>query len=94
MFGNLSMCKYSKGKGHPITGREGPEGGAEVWLYCFIKLGAGLAVGGQRHAPAVLPPGKRSDIQCTGGWVDPHGGLVGCAKSRVHRDSITGSSTP
>jgi hypothetical protein len=36
-------------------------------------------VGGQRHAPAALPPGKRSG---TGGWLDPRAGLEGCGKSR------------
>jgi hypothetical protein len=33
-----------------------PRGGAEVQLYCFIKHSARW--GGQRHAPAALPPGK------------------------------------
>jgi len=26
-------------------------------------------VGGQRHAPAALPPGKWPDTHCIGGWV-------------------------
>jgi hypothetical protein len=26
-------------------------------------------VGGQRHDPAALSPGKKPGIQCTGGWV-------------------------
>jgi hypothetical protein len=36
-------------------------------------------VGGQRHAPAALPPEKRPGI---GGWVGPMAGLDGSAKSR------------
>ena len=35
-------------------------------------------VGGQRHAPAALPPGKRPGTLCIGGWVGPRAGLNGC----------------
>jgi hypothetical protein len=47
-------------------------------------------VGGQRHAPAALRPGTH----CTGGRVDPRAGMDGCGKSRSHRDSIPGPSSP
>ena len=30
-----------------------------------------MRVGGQRHAPAALPLGKRPGTHCTGGWVGP-----------------------
>ena len=40
-----------KGKGHPRTGYEGPEGGVEVELYSFFNLG-------DRWGPAALPTGK------------------------------------
>ena len=30
----------------------------------------------------------------TGDWVGPKAGLVGCGKSRLHRDSILGSLSP
>jgi len=33
-------------------------GGVEVYLCSFFNLGARWGVGGQRHAPADLPPGK------------------------------------
>ena len=50
---------YAKGEGEgdPRTGYEGPE--AE-WRYsCTLFLTPALdGVGGQRHAPATLPPGK------------------------------------
>jgi hypothetical protein len=45
-----------------------------------------MGVGGQLHAPAALPPGKRPGTQCIGGWVGPRAGLDGCKKSRPHRD--------
>jgi len=39
-------------------------------------------VGGQRHAPAALPPGKRPGTHCIGGWVGSSADLDGCGKSR------------
>jgi hypothetical protein len=30
-----------------------------------------MEVGGQLHAPAALPPGKRHGTHCIGGWVAP-----------------------
>jgi hypothetical protein len=30
-----------------------------------------MGVGGQRHALAALPPGKRPGMFCIGGWVGP-----------------------
>jgi len=49
-----------------------------------------MRVGGQRLAPAALPPGKRPGTHCTGRWVGPRAGLDACGKSRPHRDSIPG----
>jgi hypothetical protein len=40
-----------------------------------------MEVGGQRHVPATLPPGKRPGTFCIGGWVGPRTGLDGCGKS-------------
>jgi hypothetical protein len=53
-----------------------------------------MGVGGQGHAPAALPPRKRPGAHCIEGWVDPRAGLDGCGKSRPHRDSIPGPSSP
>jgi len=39
-------------------------------------------VGGQGHAPAALPSGKRHDTNCTESWVEIMDGLEGCGKSR------------
>jgi hypothetical protein len=41
-----------------------------------------MRVGGQLHAPAALPPGKRPGTHCIGGRVGPRAGLDGCEKSR------------
>jgi hypothetical protein len=37
-----------------------------------------MEVGGQRHDPAALPPGKRPITRCIGGWVGPRAGLERC----------------
>ena len=55
----LKCVNKGKGKGkvHPRTGHEGPEG---EWRYSYtLSLTSALdGVGGQRHAPAALPPVK------------------------------------
>ena len=55
------MCYIKrKGNDHPRTGHEGPEG--EQMSRCialfFFQPRRQMVVGGQRHAPAALPPGK------------------------------------
>ena len=40
-----------------------------------------MEVGGQRHTPSALPPGKRPGTHCLRGWVGPRAGLDGCGKS-------------
>ena len=53
----LSLPGKGKGKGHPRTGHEGPE--VEQRYSSTVSLTSALdGVGGQRHAPAALPPGK------------------------------------
>jgi hypothetical protein len=37
-------------------------------------------MGGQRHAPAALPPRKKPGTHCIGGWVGLNAGLEGCGK--------------
>ena len=49
-----------------------------------------MGVGGQHHAPAVLPPGKKTGTHHAGVWVGLKAGLNGCGKSRLHRNSIPG----
>ena len=53
-----------------------------------------MGVVGQRLAPAASPPGQRTGANCTRGWVSPKAGLDRCVKSRPHRDSIPGTSSP
>jgi len=49
---------------------------------------------GQRNVPAALYPRERPDTYCTGGWMGLRAGLDRCGKSRPHRDSILGPSSP
>ena len=52
-----SLFIKAKSKFHPRTGHEGPEG--ELLYSSTLPSTSALeAVGGQRHAPAALPPGK------------------------------------
>jgi hypothetical protein len=51
-------------------------------------------VWGQRHAPAAFYPWERYDTHCTGGCVGPRADLDRCRKSRPHRDSFPGPSSP
>jgi hypothetical protein len=44
--------------------------------------------------PAALPSGERPGTHCTGGWVGLKVGLEGCGRSRLHRNSIPGPSSP
>jgi hypothetical protein len=51
-------------------------------------------VRGYRHVPSAFYPRERPGTHCTRGWVDPRAGLDKCGKSRPHRDSIPGPSSP
>jgi hypothetical protein len=44
--------------------------------------------------PRPLYPRERPGTHCTGGWMGPRAGLDVCEKSRPHRDSIPGPSSP
>jgi hypothetical protein len=52
-----------------------------LWRYSFYTT-AIYGVGGQRDAPTGLPLAKISGTLCTGGWVGPRGGLIGCGQFR------------
>ena len=53
---------------HPIKGHGGPEG--EYRSTCTLSLILALGgVGDQRHAPAALPPKKRTGTHCAGDCV-------------------------
>ena len=51
-----------------------------------------MGVGGQRHAPVALPPGKRLGTHCTGDWVGHRVRVDGFGKYCPYRDSIPGPS--
>ena len=51
-------------------------------------------VRGYRHAQAALYTREKPGTHCTGGWVCPRAILDRCGKSRTHRDSIPGPSSP
>ena len=51
-----------------------------------------MGVSGQHNAP--LPLGKTPGTHCTGSWVNTMAGLGRRRKSCLHRDSITGPSSP
>jgi hypothetical protein len=65
----------------------------DISLLCFytsaLEEGEGLAL-----RPVRFLPRKRPGTHCTGGWVGPRDGLDRCGKSRPHRDSINGPSSP
>ena len=44
--------------------------------------------------PGRFTPGERPGTHCTGGWIGPRAGQEACGKSRLHRDSIPGPSSP
>jgi len=69
------MSKYES-KVHPRTSHKGPE--RKQSYSSTLSLTSALDdVGGQRQAPAALPPGKRPGTHCAGGWVGPRAGLEG-----------------
>ena len=91
----LALLDRNKGKGTvKFTLEQATEAqrGVDVQLYSLTSALDGAD--GQRHAPATLPSGKRPGTHCIGGWVGTKAGLVGCGKSRPHRDSISGPSSP
>jgi hypothetical protein len=64
---NKMVLVGSKGKVHPRTGHEGPDGSS----YCFtLSLTSAIDwMNGKRHAPADLLPGRRPDTHFIGGWL-------------------------
>jgi hypothetical protein len=78
--GSLGKGK-DKRKVHPRRGHEGPEG--ELRYSSTLSLTSALdGVGGQRHSPAALLPGRRPSTHCIGSWVGPRAELDRCGKSR------------
>src|SRR5215468_6195198 len=62
-----------------------------ILLFLYPRRQMGL--GGEHHAPAALPPGKRPVTHCVGGCFGTRIGLDGCGKFRLHRYSHTRAHT-
>jgi hypothetical protein len=86
------MYKGVKGEVHPITGLVAQRGSRGIALL-IVNLGArrGWVVS---TTPRSLYPRERPGTHCTEGWVGPRAGLDVCEKSRPHRHSIPGPSSP
>ena len=82
-----------KGKGSPYNRPLSPRGWVEVHLHPFMTsaLRCGWVISAKSRP---LHPRKSHCTHCTGGWVCPRPCLDGCGKSRSHRDSIPGPSSP
>jgi hypothetical protein len=67
--------------------------GSRGIVLLFFKLGTswGSVV---YSASRPLYPLERPGTHCIEGWVDPRAGMDRCGKSRPHRDSIPGPSSP
>jgi hypothetical protein len=69
-----------KGKGHLITGHQGPSALCGGWVVdATLRL---------------LYPWESPGTHCTGVWAGPIARLDVYGKSRPHRDSILGPSSP
>ena len=89
MFYGTRVIGKGKGKVHPITDHDAPE--VEERYSSTLSLTSALdGVGGQRHAPAALRPGK---TRYPAGWA-ADSVWTGAENLPIHRDSIPGPSSP
>jgi hypothetical protein len=70
-----------EGKGHPVTGHQGPRGVSRGIALLILNLGArrGWVVS---TTPRPFYPLEKPSTHCTGSWVGPRAGLDVCEKSR------------
>ena len=90
---NLLLHCKGKGKVHLRTGHKGPE----VEQMCSSTLSLASTLDGDECSvpcPSHLTPQGRPSTHCIGGWVGSRDRLDGRGKSRPHRDSIPGPSSP
>jgi hypothetical protein len=87
--GLLSRVKVKSSRYRPKVAYRMSRGIALI----FLDLGArrGLVVSTTPRPPY---PRERPGTNCTGGWVGLRAGLDACEKSRPHRNSIPGQSSP
>ena len=73
---HFAVTNKGKGKVLPRTGHEGPEG-EQMYSSTLPSTSAIDGVGGQRHAPAALPPGMtRYPLYRKAGWAQGRSGRV------------------
>jgi hypothetical protein len=53
-----------------------------------------MGVGGKRHAPTALPPGKRPGTYCIEGWVGPRTGAEYLDPTRIRSPDRPARSEP
>jgi hypothetical protein len=89
----FQMQVTNKGYVSLFSRTHGPRGGEEVLFYSFMT--SALDEGGWSTSRlGRLYPREKPVTYRTGGWVGPRAGLDRCRKSRPHRDSIPGPSSP
>jgi hypothetical protein len=54
---------------HYIQSKHTGETGVGIFIFILDPAWRQKVVGGQYHAPATLPQGRRTGTDCTGGWV-------------------------
>ena len=81
-YTHLHGIGKGKGKVHPITGHEDPEG--EKRYTSTLSLTSVLGwVGVHRRTSAAFPTGKRPGTHYTEGWVGPRADLEGLFLERI-----------
>jgi hypothetical protein len=88
----LSYIKVKVPRNRP-EGLQGGGGGVRGIALLFLDLGARRRWVAST-TPRPLYPRERPGTHCIGGWVGPRARLDVCEKSRPHRDSIPGPSSP
>ena len=82
------------GRFHPFfIDHEGPQEEQRYSSTLFLTSALEGGEGSASRPGRTLPPG-RPGTHCIGGWVGLRAGLDRCGKSRPHRDSIPGPSSP
>jgi hypothetical protein len=73
-------CHKGKGKGHPRTGHEGPEG-EYMYSYTLPSTSALDGRGWSTSRPGRFTPPERPGTHCIADWVGPRASLDRCGKS-------------
>jgi hypothetical protein len=82
-----SLAKESKVNFNAVEAIK-PQTGNKATAILFLQPRRYVGLGGQRHAPAALPPGRKIVTDCKGFCLGRMDGLDGCGKLRTYGDSI------